>query len=100
MSLEQAQDFLEETEALAALLEDLEESRWALATQFKGWTINDVIAHLRFWTRGVDLALTEPERFAELAEAVSKGLVSGNLREVETGILADLTGRALFDAWL
>ncbi|MEM6744667.1 MAG: maleylpyruvate isomerase N-terminal domain-containing protein, partial [Pseudomonadota bacterium] len=100
MSLEQAQDFLEETEALAALLEDLEESRWAFATQFKGWTINDVIAHLRFWTRGVDLALTEPERFAELAEAVSKGLVSGNLREVETGILADLTGRALFDAWL
>jgi uncharacterized protein (TIGR03084 family) len=100
MSLEQARDFGEETEALAALLEDLEAPRWGLETQFKGWTINDVIAHLRFWTRGVDLALTEPERFAELAGAVAKGLASGTLREVENRILADLTGRALFDVWL
>ena len=100
MSLEQAQDFLEETEALAALLEDLEAPRWGLATQFKGWTINDVVAHLRFWTRGADMALTDPERFQELATAVSKGLVDGNLRQVENGILADLTGRALFDVWL
>ncbi|MEM1313321.1 MAG: TIGR03084 family metal-binding protein [Pseudomonadota bacterium] len=100
MSLEQAQDFLEETETLAALLADLEEPRWALKTQFKGWTINDVIAHLRFWTRGADMALTDPGAFAELAAAVSKGLAGGNLRQVENGILADLTGRALFDVWL
>ncbi|MEO0683258.1 MAG: maleylpyruvate isomerase N-terminal domain-containing protein, partial [Pseudomonadota bacterium] len=95
MTLDQAQDFLEETEALAAILADLPEDGWRRATQFKGWTINDVIAHLRFWTRGADLALTDPDAFADLAAAVSRGLAEGNLRAVETGILADLQGRAL-----
>lgn len=100
MTLTQAQDFLDETESLAAILEDLPEEGWRWATQFKGWTINDVIAHLRFWTRGADMALTDPDAFHELAAAISKGLAQGNLRRIENDVMADLQGRALFDVWL
>ena len=41
--MEQAADFLAETEALAELLAPLPDPAFDEATQFKGWTLNDVI---------------------------------------------------------
>ena len=44
--MQQATDFLDESMALATLLEPLSEADFDMPTQFKGWTINNVIRHL------------------------------------------------------
>jgi len=48
--LEQALDFQAESEQLFGLLDRLNEPDWQRTTQFKQWTINDVVAHLHFST--------------------------------------------------
>jgi hypothetical protein len=43
--LPQALDFRDESDALFALLDTLDDSDWARETQFKYWTPNDIVAH-------------------------------------------------------
>ena len=64
--MQQTFDFKEECEVLAELLLDLSEADWARATQFKGWTVNDVMVHLHFWNVVADLSLTDPDGFDAL----------------------------------
>ena len=61
--MEQALDFLDESEALAAILPGLGDNDFERPTQFKGWTINDVLVHLHFWNRAANLSLTDPDAF-------------------------------------
>lgn len=96
--MEQAGDFLEECEVLAAVLEDLPEDGWSQVTQFKGWTVNDVIVHLHFWNRAADLSLNDPEAFKPLMAEVMARMPEGGLRPVENDKIA-ARGRALFAAW-
>ena len=60
--MEQAADFLAETNALANLLAPLPDSAFDEATQFKGWTLNDVVRHLHFWNRAAGLQLWRAPR--------------------------------------
>ncbi len=96
--MEQAQDFFDESEALAAILDGLESVDWERTTQFKGWTINDVIVHLHYWNRCADLALTDPEGFSEELGELRKALAGSGLRAYENGIVAE-RGVDLFEAW-
>ncbi|MGM0585465.1 MAG: TIGR03084 family metal-binding protein [Pseudomonadota bacterium] len=98
--MQQADDFLEETEVLAGALEGLDEAGWRTVTQFKGWTIEDVVNHLHFWNLAADLSLTDPDAFARLAEQVNAARDRGPIRAVEPTIRPDLHGRELFEAWL
>lgn len=98
--MEQADHFLEETEALAAVLADLPEDGWTRPTQFKGWTIEDVLNHLHFWNIGADLSLRDPEAFRALAAEVTAARGSGPIRAIEPTLRPDMKGRALYDAWL
>ncbi|MCV6584404.1 MAG: TIGR03084 family metal-binding protein [Marinibacterium sp.] len=96
--MQQAADFLEESDVLAAALEGLAPDDWARATQFKGWTINDVIVHLHFWNRAADLSLRDPEQFqADMAPIMAEMAQSG-LRGIENAAIS-LRGRDLFAAW-
>ena len=51
--IQQALDFQAESDALFALLDPLTDQDWERKSQFKEWTINDVIAHLRSLARPV-----------------------------------------------
>ena len=44
--LQQAIDLREEADALYRLLGRLEGSDWTRLTQFKAWTVNDIVQHL------------------------------------------------------
>ena len=44
--MQQAYDFLKESKLLYELLNNRNESDFQLITQFKNWSINDVIGHL------------------------------------------------------
>ena len=99
MTMQQAYDFRDESDALAAVLDGRPESDWNRPTLFKDWTANDVLRHLHFWNRGADLALTDPDgfrdcvrRFREKADAVGRGAA-------EATMVGGLGGPALLDDW-
>lgn len=96
--LEQAADFGAECAALASLLDSADEVDFSRATQFKGWTINDVLVHLHFWNRLADLSLNEPDRFSAEFEGAAKAFASGAVRAYENASV-DARGRALLDLW-
>jgi hypothetical protein len=64
--VDQAYDFEAESDALAALLEPLGAADWRRVTQFKGWTVDDVVAHLHLFNVAADLALSDEAAFAAL----------------------------------
>jgi uncharacterized protein (TIGR03084 family) len=94
--MEQAADFLAETRALAGLLASLPDAAFAEATQFKGWTVNDVIRHLHFWNRAAGLQLTDEAELVRLLGAIAG---AGGMRAVERSTVPE-AGQALRAAWL
>ena len=87
--LEQADDFLAESETLAELLETMKPEDWEKPTQFKGWTTNDVVVHLHFWNKAADLASTDESAFmAQLNELFPKLQESG-LRAIENDSISE-----------
>lgn len=98
--LKQIVDFQAEAAELGQILEPLSASDWHRVTQFKGYTINDVLRHLH---QGDHMALAAAEG-AEVFEALREvrrvrrqgGVSARDDARLEFGHLAD---RALLDAW-
>ena len=100
MTLTQADDFLTETQVLHDAIAGLTDIDLTAPTQFKGWTIEDVLIHLHFWNRAADLSATDAPAFQALVtdamQVLQKG---GSLRQVEPKHIAE-RGTALRDAWI
>ncbi len=97
--MQQAADFLAESETLYALLADLADGTSGRATAFKGWTINDVLGHLHMWNWAADLSLTDGDAFLAFFRTVSNHVRAGSLSAFETQWLEGLAGRALLEGW-
>lgn len=102
--LQEAIDFREESDALAALLSGLNDEDFARPTQFKGWTVNDVIEHLHVWNWAADTALADEERFLTFIAAIGEHIgAGGTLRSFEgdwnRSHWGGLAGRRLLEAW-
>ncbi|MFV0474197.1 MAG: maleylpyruvate isomerase family mycothiol-dependent enzyme, partial [Pikeienuella sp.] len=99
-----AEDFLKEARALALLAAPLEDADFAAPTQFKGWTIGDVIAHLAFFDRAAVLSATSEECFesftAPALTALKRGEpLTGAQNEWLAGDMGGVSGVALRDLW-
>jgi len=98
--LQQAIDFREESDALFALLDPLSDQDWERKTQFKAWTINDVVAHLHFADYAADLALQNSAAFTnfgrEMVAASKQGM--GHLAFTHSW-LKGIKGHALLTRW-
>lgn len=97
--MQQARDFLEESEALQALIAPLSGDELRQPTAFKGWTIEDVVRHLHVWNRAAGLSLAGGGGFREFFQGVVKHLAGGSLRSFEREWLNGLEGGALVEAW-
>lgn len=98
--LQQAIDFREESEALFALLDTLGEKDWERKTQFKAWTINDVVAHLHFADYAADLALQDTVAFRDFTRRVAAAGKQGIGHLAFTHAWIDgIQGRALLTRW-
>ncbi|MGB0410625.1 MAG: TIGR03084 family metal-binding protein [Pikeienuella sp.] len=95
--MEQATDFLAECEALNDALLSVRD--WDQATQFKGWTINDVMVHLHYWNVMADKSATDPDVFMVMIGKVMKNLGGGGLRPLENAEIT-LRGEDLRAAWI
>jgi uncharacterized protein (TIGR03084 family) len=98
--MQQAIDFRDESRALAAILNPLSDKDFATRTQFKGWSINDVIGHLHMFNVAADLTLKDGDLFVEFFARIAKGMAAGqSLLETQYPFLDGLEGRALFEVW-
>ena len=98
--MQQAQDFLDESEALHALIAPLDNAVFEKPTLFKEWTLNNILRHLHFWNISADLTLTDEPAFDALLAQVMGGLKAGRLLEFEEKYLDGLSGQALLKAWI
>jgi uncharacterized protein (TIGR03084 family) len=98
--LEQAKDFREESEALFALLDTLDDQGWEQKTQFKGWTINDVVAHVHLGNYAADLSLRDGAAFAAFMQGLmlARAHKGGHLGFTHAW-LQGTQGRALAQQW-
>ena len=98
--MQQAEDFRAESAALAAVLDPLGESDFARATQFKGWTVDDVIGHLHMFNVAALKSLEGDAAFdaffAPIAEMLGQGK---SLLETQIPWLNGRGGRALLAEW-
>jgi uncharacterized protein (TIGR03084 family) len=98
--LQQARDFAEESEALFALLNTVSDHDWQQKTQFKGWTINDVVAHVHLGNYMADLSLTDSAAFTAFMQTLTSARREGEGHLAFTHAwLGGLKGRALLQQW-
>jgi len=98
--MKQAEDFRQESRALAALLEPLGDMDFDQPTQFKGWTIDHVIGHLHMFNAAATATLESDTAFQAIFAPIAAGLAGGqSMLETQFPWLDGLTGRALFEAW-
>ncbi len=76
--LQQAIDFREESETLFALLDTVRDQEWNQKTQFKGWTINDVVAHVHLGNYMADLSLQDSAAFVTFMQSLASARTQGS----------------------
>jgi uncharacterized protein (TIGR03084 family) len=98
--LEQAADFQAESDQLLELLESLDDQDWRRETQFKHWTINDVIAHLHFFNYAADIALRDSNAFNRLMRKLTEATRTGSTHlDFTHSWLGGLRNRDLMNRW-
>ena len=98
--LEQAIHFKEESDALYKLLINADKNSFRLKTQFKSWTINDVLYHLHVWNIAALLSLKNENEFKEFMQNFMEAIKSGNsAREYEKILSDNAEGLDLLNLW-
>ena len=100
----EADDFKADSETLAALLADAPDDAFRMPTQFKAWTIDDVIAHLHVWNHAAMLTLESRAAFQAFFTGVAQQMMAGKSHiEVQRSWLDDhedgVRGKELLERW-
>ena len=77
---QQPLDFRDESEALFELIGVLSDDELCRQTQFKLWTINDIITHLHMWNWAADLSLTDESALLEFVGRVNAAIPQMGMR--------------------
>ncbi len=99
MSLSEADDFLAESEVLDRILIGREDAEFQTETEFKLWTVDDVLVHLHFWNGAANLTLVDQDAFQALLDEVAPALRAGNLRQFENQAIPE-RGQSLRETWI
>ncbi|MEM7290880.1 MAG: TIGR03084 family metal-binding protein [Pseudomonadota bacterium] len=83
--MKQAEHFLQESEVLFDLVSSIDPEVFSVPTQFKQWTVNDILVHLHFWNLGADQSLNDPDEFKAMFDELFTALKAGRLRDHENG---------------
>ena len=96
----QSEDFKEESISLYEILQDQKDEVFTSKTQFKDWTINDVLYHLHVFNNAAYLSLTDEVRFSEFMKDFYNAIKSGvTAREYEKKLSNNLSGKELITLW-
>jgi uncharacterized protein (TIGR03084 family) len=98
--IQQIDDLAAEARELHALLASLREDDWPRATQFKAWTIDDIMRHLHIGDTMALASATDPAAFAALMADIQARRKEGLSRIEETRRRLDgLGGSRLLERW-
>lgn len=98
--LQQAIDFREECDSLFSLLKSLDEQDWQRKTQFKEWTISDIIGHLHFGDYAADVSLRDSGAFKDFARQTAEASKGGRTHvDVMREWIANCQGNDLLNCW-
>lgn len=98
--MQQAEDFRVESRALAAVIEPLSGEDLQRATQFKNWTIEDVLGHLHLFNVAAETSLQGEAAFGKFIAPIVADMKAGkSILECQYPWLDGLGGRELFEAW-
>jgi uncharacterized protein (TIGR03084 family) len=98
--LTQAIDYRDECDALHALLVGIDAARWSEPTQFKRWTLDDVLGHLHIFDYAARLTVEEPDAFASFWKSFSRAMASGRSMSEYTRVwLGGCSGPQLLQRW-
>ena len=97
----EAADFASECEATYALMQSLNDADYGRVTQFKGWTINDVMQHLYMGDIRAHMTLTDPEGYARSKEERQAVVATTTAEKLanQRAAAGNLEGQALLEAW-
>lgn len=96
----EAEDFMQESNALHDLLAPVAVAGYALPTKFKNWTIDDILQHLHLFNLAAMYSLREPERFVELYADLNRRRGGGLSTVAATNEMLDgVRGRTLLRLW-
>ena len=96
----EAKDFEAECAALATLLAPLADADFSRKTEFKAWTINDIMSHLYMGDSSALLTLTEPDAYAAARAIRVQAQDAGEtMLSFQRKWAGGLEGQALTDAW-
>lgn len=100
--MQQATDFLDETEALNAILLDLPDTAFDQKTLFKDWTINDVLQHLHFFNDMAEKSAFDPATFEAEYGALRREMdANGSSMVAATRVVMnDPRGQTLREMWI
>ncbi|AOW13780.1 TIGR03084 family protein [Hydrogenophaga crassostreae] len=98
--MQTAEDFRQESQALATAIEPLSPQDFCRPTQFKGWTIDDIMGHLHMFNVAAERTLESDAAFQAFFAPILHELNRGKtLLESQGPWLQGLAGPALFEAW-
>ena len=98
--MQQANDFLEESKSLDAIINPLDNSQIATPTQFQNWTIEDIVGHLHMFNHAAELALKDRQNFNSFFDPIASDLNRGkSLLDVQKVWLKDTHWPELLQMW-
>ena len=98
--MQQAHDFLKESKLLHELLNNRDETDLELITQFKNWSINDVIGHLYLFNVAAIKTVNGTKSFDDFFTPFLKLLQKGSsMVQAQVPWLNGLSGHLLLDKW-
>ena len=98
--LNEALDFKAESDALYALMKDLDDAAFDAPTQFKGWTLNNVLEHLHMWNWAANESYVDEDNFVSWLDGVLKAMAgSGGMRTYEAEWNGGKKGQELLAIW-
>lgn len=96
----EALDFKAECEQIHTLLKSQDAEIFSRVTQFKNWTIGNIIAHLHLWNIGADLSLNDPTAFADFIGNAMTYLGAGRSHaEFQATVFKGQSDADIFDTW-
>lgn len=100
LTTQEAIDFKDECDSIAALLDGFDDTVFAKETLFKSWTVHDIIAHLHLWNIAADQTLNQPDKFGEFITMAMTGLLEGGSHQaLQDKYFGDMSSQEIYKAW-
>ena len=98
--LQEALDFKAESDALYVLMKGMDDAAFDVPTQFKGWTLNNVLEHLHMWNWAANESYVDEDNFVKWLGGAMKAIAaSGGMRDFEAEWNGGKKGQELLSVW-